>query len=87
MTPEIILELMMQTMMVIVKMCLPLLLTSLIVGVVISIIQALTQIQEATLSFVPKMLALFFAIALAMPFIGITLGTFSEELYSRIVNP
>ena len=48
----------------------PLLLVGLIVGVAISLLQALTQIQEATLVFVPKILAVFLALLVALPFMA-----------------
>src|SRR4030095_12493347 len=48
----------------------PLMLVGLIVGVVISLFQALTQIQEMTLVFVPKILAIFVAMLVALPFMG-----------------
>jgi len=48
----------------------PLMLVGLIVGVVISLLQALTQIQETTLVFVPKILAIFLALLIALPFMA-----------------
>lgn len=48
----------------------PLMLMGLIVGVVISLLQALTQIQESTLIFVPKILAIFLALLVALPFMA-----------------
>jgi flagellar biosynthetic protein FliQ len=48
----------------------PLMLVGLIVGVVISLLQALTQIQETTLVFVPKILAIFLAMLIALPFMA-----------------
>jgi len=48
----------------------PLMLVGLIVGVVISLLQALTQIQETTLVFVPKILAIFVALLIALPFMA-----------------
>ena len=48
----------------------PLMLVGLVVGVVISLFQALTQIQEMTLVFVPKILAIFVAMLIALPFMG-----------------
>jgi flagellar biosynthetic protein FliQ len=48
----------------------PLMLVGLIVGVVISLLQALTQIQESTLVFVPKILAIFVALLVALPFMA-----------------
>jgi len=48
----------------------PLMLVGLIVGVVISLLQALTQIQESTLVFVPKILAIFLAMLVTLPFMA-----------------
>ena len=48
----------------------PLMLVGLIVGVAISLLQALTQIQETTLVFVPKILAIFVALLIALPFMA-----------------
>jgi flagellar biosynthetic protein FliQ len=48
----------------------PLMLVGLIVGVVISLLQALTQIQETTLVFVPKILAIFLAMLITLPFMA-----------------
>ena len=54
------------------------------VGLIIALLQALTQIQEATLSFVPKILAIFVALAIGAPFIGSQVYSFTEQVYSRI---
>jgi flagellar biosynthesis protein FliQ len=51
----------------------PLMLVGLVVGVAISLLQALTQIQESTLVFVPKILAIFVAMLIALPFMADTL--------------
>ncbi len=48
----------------------PLMLVALIVGVAVSLLQALTQIQETTLVFVPKILAIFLALLIALPFMA-----------------
>lgn len=85
MTPELILELLNHAMIAVIKIGAPLLLTSLIVGIVVSLIQALTQIQEPTLSFVPKIVALFVVLAFSMPFIGSVLGGFAHELFGYII--
>lgn len=86
MTPELVLEVLDHAMIAIVKISLPLLLTSLVVGILVSIFQALTQIQEMTLTFVPKMIALFIVLAFSMPFIGATLSALTMELYGHIVD-
>lgn len=61
-------------------------LTALAVGVVISLIQALTQIQEMTLSFVPKILALFIIVIVALPFMIDVMSQFTNEVMGRIAN-
>ena len=63
----------------------PLMLVALIVGLIISIFQALTQIQETTLTFVPKMLILFIGTLLFLPFMLGTLRAFTLEIFDRIV--
>lgn len=65
---------------------LPPMLTALIVGVVISLIQALTQIQEQTLTFVPKIIAIFLSFLLFLPFMGETLGAFMMRLSDHIAT-
>jgi flagellar biosynthesis protein FliQ len=58
----------------------------LVVGIVISLIQALTQIQEMTLSFVPKVLTLFAVVILTLPFMIDVMTRFTDEVMSRIAN-
>jgi flagellar biosynthesis protein FliQ len=62
----------------------PLLLTTLIVGLVISIFQAATQINEMTLSFIPKLLALFATMVLAGPWMLTTLTEYTRQLLISI---
>jgi len=62
----------------------PLLLIGLIVGVIISLFQALTQIQEMTLAFVPKILAIFVAMLIALPFMADHLQVHMVRLAARI---
>lgn len=70
---------------VMIKAAGPLMVVALVVGLAISIFQALTQIQEATLTFVPKMLVLFVGMLLLMPFMLSVLRGFTLELFDRIV--
>lgn len=65
----------------------PTMLVALGVGVVVSLLQALTQIQESTLSFVPKLAAILLTFVLTAPFVLGTLGDFTRELFGRIVAP
>jgi flagellar biosynthetic protein FliQ len=64
----------------------PIMLLALVVGVVISLFQALTHIQESTLTFVPKIVAILLAMLLLMPFMLTTLTTFTERLFDRVVS-
>jgi len=57
---------------------------AMLVGIIVSLVQALTQIQEATLTFVPKIVAMLAALGLAAPFIGSKIYTFTQLVYSRI---
>jgi len=64
----------------------PLMLVGLVVGVVISLFQALTQIQEMTLVFVPKILAIFLAMLVALPFMADVLQGEMLRLTARIAG-
>src|ERR1700710_3068528 len=64
----------------------PLMIVGLVVGVVVSLIQALTQIQEQTLIFVPKILAIFVTLLLALPFMADALHSHMMRISSRIIG-
>ena len=64
----------------------PVMIASMVIGVGIGLLQALTQIQEMTLTFVPKIVTIFFMLIFALPFMLNTLSDFNERLYERIVN-
>ncbi|HKA81990.1 MAG TPA: flagellar biosynthetic protein FliQ [Xanthobacteraceae bacterium] len=64
----------------------PLMLVGLIVGVAISLLQALTQVQEMTLVFVPKILAMFLAMLLVLPFMSDQLQAEMIRIAARIVG-
>jgi len=57
---------------------------AMVIGLAISLLQALTQIQEATLTFIPKIIVIFLAAMLTAPFIGSVLFGFAEQVYSHI---
>ncbi|MBY0612151.1 MAG: flagellar biosynthesis protein FliQ [Beijerinckiaceae bacterium] len=67
------------------KMGLPVMLIGLIVGVVISLLQALTQIQEQTLVYVPKIIVTFLALMLLMPFMSDALSGYMGRVATRII--
>ena len=64
----------------------PLMVVGLIVGVAVSLVQALTQIQEQTLIFVPKILAIFVTLLLALPFMADALHGHMMRISSRIIG-
>ncbi len=70
----------------IVKVSSPLLIVGLVVGVAISLLQALTQIQEQTLVFVPKILAIFVALILALPYMADAMHSQMLRISSRIIG-
>ena len=70
-----------QTIWIIVKTAVPILLVSMIVGLIISLFQTLTSIQEQTLTFVPKILAVFLTLMLVAGWIGTNLTDFMSNLW------
>lgn len=58
---------------------------AMILGLAIALFQALTQIQEMTLTFVPKIVAMFFSLILLFPFMGATLNGLMQRIADRIV--
>lgn len=64
----------------------PMMIVGLVVGVVIALFQALTQIQEMTLVFVPKILAIFVTMLVALPFMGATLAAYMERVAAMIMT-
>ena len=63
---------------------LPMLAVSLVVGVVLSVLQAATQIQEMTLTFVPKIIAMFIALIVAFPWLMDKMTSFTRDLIMNI---
>ena len=63
----------------------PMMIVGLVVGVVIALFQALTQIQEMTLVFVPKIIAIFVTMLLTLPFMGATMQAFMERIVDMII--
>jgi len=57
---------------------------AMVVGVAIALLQALTQVQEMTLTFVPKMIAVFVATSLTASFVGAKFEVFTQNVYTRI---
>jgi flagellar biosynthesis protein FliQ len=86
MTPADAVDLAHQSVIVALKLGGPIMLLALVVGLLISFLQALTQIQEMTLTFVPKMFAILLSLLVLLPFMLTTLTNFMHSLVSRIVS-
>jgi flagellar biosynthetic protein FliQ len=68
------------------QLCAPVLLVGLVVGVAVGFFQALTQIQEQTLTFAPKILAVFLALLLFLPMMGALMAGFMRQIAARIAG-
>ena len=86
MTGPEVLDVARDSIMTLVLVSAPLMLVGLVVGVVISLFQALTQIQEMTLVFVPKILAIFVAMLLLLPWMADSLQGHMARMATRIIH-
>lgn len=84
MTPEIVIDLMRQSILVLLMLVSILILPSLIVGVFISIFQAATQINEQSLSFVPRLIATFITVMVSSPWVIRVLTDFTNSIFESI---
>ena len=86
MTDTAVLEIGRQALQVAILVAMPMLLASLVVGIVVSLVQVATSLHDATLTFVPKILAILIVLSFAAPFVGAVIFTFAEQTYARIPN-
>lgn len=86
MSDVLVAEALRDTLLVVLKLGGPLLLAALAVGLVISLVQAVTQINEATLVFLPKLLVLGVTMALMGPFMAATLTDFARGMMDRLIQ-
>ena len=86
MTPNDAIDIGRDAIIVSLKLGAPIMMLALVVGVVISLFQALTQIQETTLTFVPKIIAILLGMMLMLPFMQSTLAGFTERLFERVIS-
>lgn len=85
-SPEDVMAITRSAIMLVLTIAGPMLLTSLILGVAIGLFQSLTQIQEMTLTFVPKLLAISLVMLMCLPMIGRAMSSFMMEISSRIIG-
>lgn len=83
---EEIIDVTRQALLLIIEISLPVMLVGLIVGVAVALFQALTQIQEMTLTFVPKIIATFLTVFLLFPNMAALLTSFTQSLADRIIG-
>jgi flagellar biosynthetic protein FliQ len=87
MEPDMALDLGRHALMTALLIALPLLCVGLVVGVLISILQAVTQVQEMTLTFVPKIIAVALAAIFLLPWFMARLTEFASEMFSPMTIP
>ena len=86
MTPAEVLDIGNEAIFILLKAGAPILGVALVVGLLVSLFQALTQMQEMTLSFVPKVTAMAFTLLIFLPYIMSTLVGFGERLFERVAG-
>jgi flagellar biosynthesis protein FliQ len=62
----------------------PIVMATMVVGLIVAVLQALTQIQEVTLTFVPKIVLVLVMLVVLAPMMGAQIGLFAEQVYARI---
>lgn len=80
-----IIELIQQSILITIQISAPIMIVGLVVGVSIALLQALTQVQEVTLVFVPKILAIFLALFFLFPMMSGILVAFMRELADKMI--
>lgn len=81
-----VIEIMQGALFVTLKVAAPILIISMAVGLVVSILQTTTSIQEQTLTFVPKLLAVFLAIAFFFAYMMHTIVDYTKDMYAYIIR-
>ena len=84
MSDTAVIELALRTMLIAAKLCAPILLTSLVVGFGISLLQSVTQIQEVTLTFVPKMIGVGVAVLVTGKWMLHEMVAFTQQLFDQL---
>ena len=83
-TDSDVIDIALQTMIVALKLCAPLLIPALVIGFVISLFQSMTQIQEFTLAFVPKLIGIGITLLISGNWMLHTLIDYTNDLFARI---
>lgn len=86
MSPEDAMFQITESMMLVMILSMPPIIVASVVGVLVSLVQALTQIQEQTLVYAPKIIAIFVSLLLFLPLMGALLGSFMQQIAVRIAG-
>ena len=86
MTEELVIDIAREAVFALLKISLPIMLIGLIVGLTIAIFQALTQIQEMTLTFVPKIIVVFLALVVLAPYMIDILQSYMDGIADKIIS-
>jgi flagellar biosynthetic protein FliQ len=84
MSPALVADICGEALFLVIKIAMPMLLTALVIGVVVSLIQAITQIQEQSLTFIPKILGVCAALLLFSSYINSSIMSFTHKVFSII---
>ncbi len=84
MTPDFVIGFAKEAIELTLELALPIMLVSLVVGVVVSVLQAATQIQEQTLSFIPKIVSIFVAFIITFPWLLEKITTYTTNVFINI---
>jgi flagellar biosynthetic protein FliQ len=87
MSPDAVASIARETILVLLYVSAPIMIIALIIGLIIGLIQALTSIQESTLTFVPKIILVFAALILLLPFMAGQLNELAMDLFERMKSP
>jgi flagellar biosynthetic protein FliQ len=81
-----VIELIQDALFLLLKISTPIMLVALVVGLLVALFQALTQIQEMTLTFVPKIIAIFFCAMMMLPWMLESMTNFMDEIADKIIT-
>lgn len=84
MNPESVMDIGLASLVIAAKLCAPLLITALVVGFAISLLQSITQVQEMTISFVPKLIAVGIALLVCGNWMIAEMISFTHEMFAQI---
>jgi len=83
MSEEIVMQIASETMKTMMLIAGPMLIAAMVIGIIVSVLQAITQINEATLTFIPKMIAIIIVLAVMAPWMMEVLQNYSSEIFGN----